>query len=99
MRFLKFLVWHDKTYRGILCKAIPTVGAIFLAIWKFDFAQLTTQGIIQPALKREIRIILSEILSILILLSFLFLHRFYLKKYKNTHTLSNEEIENITKYL
>jgi hypothetical protein len=98
IKLIKFLVLHDKQYQKLISKVGAILIALVSATWKFDFAQLTSKGIMNPATKLEIRVLLSVLLYSLFLLSFALLTRPYFKKWKNVPRLSSENLAKLSKY-
>jgi len=91
-RNLVFFLWHDSLSKKLQKRiTLPTFIAIS-GVWTFPFQNLFESGTLQPQQLLLIRMLLTEIAIafVILFLSLLLLNRY--RKYKNTHELTDEEL-------
>jgi len=82
VQFLKFLVFHDKAFHKIMGYSFLPLAGLGIGIWTaFDPSNFVATGAIDPASKYKIRVLLSEILSLLSLIALLVLTMFSRKRH------------------
>jgi hypothetical protein len=99
IRFLWFLLLHEKKYKSILSKSWKVAIFLFFALLGLDLLKITPTGAMHPEKQWGIRIIGLLLIFVLWLLSFSILTFKYFKKYKNPDKLTDKELDNFLEHM
>lgn len=99
IRFLWFLLLHEKKYKSFLSKSWKVAIFLFFALLGLDLLKITPAGAMSSEKQWGIRIIGLLLIFVSWLLSFS-IHTFkYFKKYKNPDKLTDEELNNFLEHM
>lgn len=73
--------------------------AAILGIWQFPFQNLSWTGILESETQIKIRMILTGATIVFVILSLTYILHGRYRKYKQTHKLTDEELENVLKHM
>ncbi len=99
LKLLTFLLWHDKKCRPSFKYILLTTIGLICALWSFPLDNLYMTGVMPPEEQRIIREIGTYLVSFtgLVLLMILVFKRY--QKYKQSHKLTDEELNNFLNYM
>lgn len=94
-----FLLWHDKSQRGLSKAVAIAILTLIGGLWSFPLENLTSIGVMPPERQQIIRVTGTCLLLVIAVLIFVIIGFLRYRKYKHTESLNAEELNDFLSYM